>query len=568
MYLSVLFVVLGVFVNFSVGTNSTDTLRVVGGSPIPDGELPNLVYLQVLKTIRDGSAVGAYTCSGTLINAGLYPELFPRVTTEFFVITAAHCVVEDDAPYQVSSKVNILWSPDSKVISNMKFVDVGKIIIHPEYNSYVVTKNQTGDIVGYSSVWWNDLAIIEVFIEGEDDWVKKMIKVDFTKDISDFPADANYVQAGYGLITGNTLPDKGFWYTKARVNSHTTTITKYNKNYADVKNIFVDRLISNNRFKIVESVSDISYAAGGDSGGALWSSDTKTLLGVTSTVSLLPYNKGYNTYTTISFFLEFIKTVVDQMIPLKSYSLSYSEDCNNTISVRVIPDYIEDYFSNKGVMTPYLDYVTFSDAESEFTDYTPSRYLPDYSNPKLFGTSMYIPISQSPSAFDYVECLKNGGKFPDKCVKKLVKYQESSFKSDDFLVDMILKATYNVFKNQAFFDTCRQAAPIGQYLKNNDNKIKTCTFLPIYPGCSTFVPEYKKQLDLFNQLATLLKPLLDADPNACMLKRVMWIRNNGFQTSRNSYYEYCNVIPLTAEYPVVGTLIPDPLICIQYLTYP
>jgi len=307
--------------------------------------MPNLVYINIIKAGSDGKTLGGYTCTGTLINAGLYPELFPRVTSEFFVITAAHCLVNDDAPYQISSKVNVFWSPDTKVIANMKQIEAGRIIIHPEYNTYVVTKNQTGDIVGYNVTLYNDIEIVEVSIKGEDDLVKKLIKVDFTKDISDFPEDGSYIQAGYGLVLDTTpptpLPDRGYWLTNAHVNSHATTIQKYGTNFQDVKTIFVDRLIVNNRFKIVETVDDILYAAGGDSGGALWASDKKSIVGIASTsVYNTRTRTGYATYVTTSLFLQFIKTAVDQIIPLKSYSTAYSEDCNSTISVRDFPEYI------------------------------------------------------------------------------------------------------------------------------------------------------------------------------------------------------------------------------------
>ena len=574
MYLGVLFVVFGVFVNIVTGTNVTDTLRIVGGSPIPNGELPNLVYVKSYIVINEGDALTYSTCSGTLINAGLYPELFPRVKSEFFVITAAHCVLSLEVPYQILSRIEILWNPDDKIIANMKTFNTGNIIIHPEYNNYIVSKTQTPtqDIVGYNVELYNDIAIVEVFIEGEDEWVNKLIKVDFTKDISDFPSDEKYIQAGFGLIFQNKpLPDRGYWYTGANVYSHSETISQYNTKYSDyIKTLFIDPLIINNRFKIVLTNPGPFYAAGGDSGGALWASDKKSIVGIASTV--IPggtSGQASNSYVTISIFLKFIQTAVDQFIPLKDYSVSYYAECNETLELRNGPvDYIENYFSNKGIMTPYLDYVIFDSAETGDTDYTISHYLPDYTNLKIFGSRIYIPTSQSPSPIDYVNCLKNGISKPDKCVKKLVKYQQTSYKSDDDIVNIFLERTYNVMTSaEDIFRDCYKYATGDQYVRDNDVRYKICKAIPFWFGCDTLVPEYEKQLKIRSDLLAVIKPKLDTDPKACQNKRVVWIRNNDFQSSKNSYYEYCNVIPLAAEFPI-GNFVPDPLICLQYLNYP
>lgn len=574
MYLGVLFVVFGVFVNIVTGTNVSDTLRVVGGSPIPNGEMPNLVYVKSYTVIGEGTGLTTATCSGTLINAGLYPELFPRVKNELFVITAAHCVTNLDTPYQIQSRIEILWNPDDKLIANMKTFDTGNIIIHPEYNNYIVAKAQTPsqEIVGYGVILYNDIAIVEVFIEGEDEWINKLIKVDFTKDISDFPSDEKYIQAGFGLIFQNKpLPDRGYWYTGANVYSHSETISQYNTKYSDIKTLFINPLIINNRFKMVSTKPGLIYAAGGDSGGALLASDKKSIVGIASTVipDSLNKNQAVNSYTTISIFLKFIQTAVDQFIPLKDYSVSYYAECNETLETRNGPvDYIENYFSNKGIMTPYLDYVIFDSAETSDTDYTISHYLPDYTNPKIFGTRMYIPTSKSPSPLDYVNCLKNGISKPDKCVKKLVKYQKTSYKSDDDVVNIFLERTYNVMTSaEDIFRDCDKYVVTDQYLRDKSASYSICKLIPFYPGCNTLVPEYEKQLQIKSDLGVLLSPKLDADPKACQNKRVVWIRNNDFQSSKNSYYEYCNVIPLAAEFPI-GNFVPDPLICLQYLNYP
>ena len=574
MYLNILFVVLGLFANVVMGTNNTDTLRIVGGSPIPNGDLPNLVYVKAFSVFNEGLSLGAFTCGGTLINAKLYPELFPRVTNEIFVITAAHCVTELDIPYQIRSRIEILWNPDDKLIANMKTFNTGNVIIHPKYNNYIVAKNQKQEIVGYDTILYNDIAIVEVFIEGEDDWVNKLIKVDFTKDISDFPVNEEYVQAGFGPIIYNTpLPDRGYWFTHASVYTHSDTIKTYNTKYKDVKTLYIDPLVSGNRFKIVSTKPSIFFAAPGDSGGALWSSDMKSIVGIASVI--IPdrsAKQASNGYTTISLFLSFIQTAVDQIIPLKAYSSSYTEYnddvCNETLSIRDIPEYVENYFSNKGVMSPYLDYVIFDDAETSDTDYTISHYLPDYSNPKIFGSQMYIPISQTPQPIDYITCLKNGKKLTDKCVKKIVKYPQTSYKSDDFVINDFLERTYDVINSGDVFSNCDKYAVVDQYLQDKSASYSICKFIPSYPGCDTLVPEYNRQMGIKSQLEPLLKTYLDANPKACENTRVVWIRNNDFQISKNSYYEYCNIIPLAAEFPISGTLIVEPLICIQYLNYP
>jgi hypothetical protein len=574
MYLNILFVFLGVFVNGVMGTNITDTLRIVGGTPILKGELPNLVYVKSFSVVNEEIGLGAFTCSGTLINAILYPELFPRVTNEFFVITAAHCVTNLDIPYQIQSRIEILWNPDDKLIANMKTFVTGNIIIHPKYNNYIVAKNQKQEIVGYDTLLYNDIAIVEVFVEGEDDWVNKLIKVDFTKDISDFPVDEKYIQAGFGPVIYNTpLPDRGYWYTSAFVYTHSETIKNYNTKYSDVKTLYIDPLVSNNRFKIISTKPDLFFGAPGDSGGALWASDKTTIVGIASTIE--PDKSGKkagNSYVTISIFLSFIQIAVDQIIPLKAYSSSYTEYnddvCDETLSTRDIPEYVEKYFSNKGVMSPYLDYVIFNDAETSDTDYTTSHYLPDYSNPKIFGTHMYIPISQSPQPIDYITCLKNGKKITDKCVKKLVKYPQTSYKSDDFVINDFLERTYDVINSGDVFSNCDNYAVVDQYLRDNSARYSICKIFSNYPGCDTLVPEYNRQTTVKTQLGLLLKMYLDANPKACENTRVVWIRNNDFQTSKNSYYEYCNIIPLPAEFPISGTLIVEPLICIQYLNYP
>ena len=572
MYFNVLFVVFGVFVNIVMGTNITDTLRVVAGTPIPPGELPNLVYIKSYLVVNEGDGLTTSTCSGTLINAGLYPELFPRVKNEFFVITAAHCVLNLDIPYQILSRNEILWNPDDKIIANMKTFNAGNVIVHPEYNNYIVAKTQTPtqDIVGYDIVLYNDIAIVEVFIEGEDEWVNKLIKVDFTKDISDFPSDEKYIQAGFGLIFQNQpLPDRGYWYTNANVYSHSETIKQYNTKYSDIKSLYIDPLVVNNRFKMVTTKPGLFYAAGGDSGGALWSSDKKSIVGVTSTLipDTLNNKQASNSYTTISIYLKFIQVAVDQFIPLKDYSVSYTE-CNETLSPRDPVDYIEDYFSNKGIMSPYLDYAILESSETSNTDYTISHYLPDFTNPKIFGTSMYIPTSQSPRPIDYVTCLKNGNSQPDKCVKKLVKYQQTSYKSDDFLINTFLEKTYNVMNSGGdIFRNCDKYAISDQYLRDKATSYQICKVIPSWFGCKTLVPEYEKQLQVRSDLVVLIKPYLDANPKACEIKRVVWIRSNTFQSLKNSYYEYCNVIPLAAEFPI-GNFVVDPLICLQYLNYP
>jgi hypothetical protein len=574
MYLNVLFVVFGVFVNIVMGTNVTDTLRVVGGSPIPNGEMPNLVYVKSYIVVNEGEGLTYSTCSGALINAGLYPELFPRVKSEFFVITAAHCVLSLEVPYQILSRIEILWNPDDKIIENMKTYDTGTTIIHPEYNNYIVAKAETSteDIVGYSAELYNDIAIVEVFIEGEDEWINKLIKVDFTKDISDFPSDEKYIQAGFGaIVKDKPLPDRGYWYTNANVYSHSETINQYNTKYGDnIKTLFVNPLIINNRFKIVLSKPGLFYAAGGDSGGALWVSDKKSIVGITST--LMPgatSGEGSNSYTTISIFLKFIQTAVDQFIPLKDYSVSYYAECNETLESRNGPvDYIENYFSNKGIMSPYLDYAIFDIADEGGTDYEVSHYLPDYNNLKIFGSIMYIPTSQSPSPIDYVNCLKNGILKPDKCLKKLVKYQQTSYKSGDFVVNTFLERTYNVMNSGGdIFRDCYKYAVADQFIRVNDNRYKICKVLPNWINCKTIVPEYEKQVIIRSDLLPSIKNSLNANPKACENKRVVWIRNNDFQSSKNSYYEYCNVIPIAAEFPI-GNFVVNPLICLQWLNYP
>ena len=136
-------------------------------------------------------------------------------------------------------------------------------------------------------------------------------------------------------------------------------------------------------------------------------------------------------------------------------------------------------------------------------------------------------------------------------------------RSEDFL-----ERTYDVINSGDVFSNCDKYAVVDQYLQDKSASYSICKFIPSYPGCDTLVPEYNRQMGIKSQLEPLLKTYLDANPKACENTRVVWIRNNDFQISKNSYYEYCNIIPLAAEFPISGTLIVEPLICIQYLNYP
>ena len=120
-----------------------------------------------------------------------------------------------------------------------------------------------------------------------------------------------------------------------------------------------------------------------------------------------------------------------------------------------------------------MDYVVFDSADEGGTDYETSHYLPDYTNLKIFGSNIYIPTSQSPSPLDYVNCLKNGISKPDKCVKKLVKYQQTSYKSDDDIVNIFLERTYNVMTSAGdIFRDCYKFAIADQFIRDNDIKYK------------------------------------------------------------------------------------------------
>lgn len=184
-------------------------MSILSGRKIPIQDAPYMVWIEEIVSISEGKA---YECGGSIIKDRVGPN-GRRVSK--FILTAAHCVVDDDNKAKGPESFLIVAGSNNKVtaVQNGKVNYVSKVEVHPSYNGPDTP---------------HDIAILELkedlVLDGK---FKKAIKLAGVNE--KFPVGTECLAAGFGT-NPNTTNENYLYQTTLKVRSYSKCAEEYGDN--------------------------------------------------------------------------------------------------------------------------------------------------------------------------------------------------------------------------------------------------------------------------------------------------------------------------------------------------
>ncbi|KAK0181219.1 hypothetical protein PV327_003521 [Microctonus hyperodae] len=231
---------------------STISGRIVNGEDAKPGEIPYQVSLQTLGSF--------HFCGGSVLNKN-------------YVITAAHCVVNQDVnTMKIVAATTDLTDPKSTH-------EVEKIIIHEKYDSY--------------DSWRNDIALIKVKTEFVANSVLSFVPLPTPSQ--EIPAESVAVVSGWGRLWQGGSSPKVLQKTEIFIASQNYCEKKYNEQGYDIHSTHI----------CAHDPVEETGSCHGDSGGPL--TVEGKLVGLVSWAMGCAMTDYPTVYTRVPEYLDWIK---------------------------------------------------------------------------------------------------------------------------------------------------------------------------------------------------------------------------------------------------------------------